>query len=191
MVIQVKPTYAVVACVTLEAAAIGAAICYSSDRGNAAIAGLGALGQVVVAVLLYYLTREQLDHARSEAAYRKVEQKIAKHERRLDDMRRVQVAYNNSKTRIGKTKCDKDQIDRLHQLRDEMRQFFEQPASQNFNKMCEHAKSAGALVIGDSSYLAEVASYAARDKIVYDETKRQIEDVQRKLADFQRELEGS
>ncbi|WP_213981907.1 hypothetical protein [Sphingomonas sp. dw_22] len=190
MVTRIKPIHAVGACLIFGVAAISIAVCYSADPGNAAIAGAGALGQVIVAVLLYYLTREQLDHTRSETAYRRVEQKIAKHERRLDDMVRIQVAYNNSKTGIGKTKCDRDQIDRLHQLRDDMRQFFKQPVSQNFNRMCEHAKAAGILVVGDPDYLREIDNYAACNTTVYDETKLQIENMRQELAAFQRELEA-
>ncbi|GFE73962.1 hypothetical protein [Novosphingobium sp. TCA1] len=186
---RLEPLQAVLLCGAVGVLAIPAAVCFGADKGSVAIAGVGALGQVVVAVLLYYLTREQLDHARTESEYRKIEQRMAKQERRIDAMRRVQATFANGKTGIGKTKCDEDQIERLDRLRDDMRHTFVQPVSEDFNKMVEAAKAASQAVIGDSDYLAKIATFSEKGQAVYSAMKGQIDEVDRHIADMQSALE--
>jgi hypothetical protein len=181
MMKMTAPLKAVAACGVAGAVAIPLAVHFGADKGSVAISGIGALAQVVVAVLLYFLTRDQLLHAKSEAAYRKVEQRIAKRERQFADMNRVQAAYGNAKTGIGKTRCDEGQVERLDRLRDDVRLYFQQPASQNFNKMVDAAKGALAIGVDKPGYVEKIAVFDSCAKQVYENIKDQIETFREKI----------
>lgn len=182
-----KPLQAVAICVVAGMILIPGATYFSTDRGSVFIAGVGALGQVIVAVLLYYITREQLEHAKSEAAYRKREQQLIKLERVFDDMVRTEVSYNNAKTGMGKTSFDGDQMDRLLALKDDVRRCFAQPASTEFNSLCRLAGVAQKLV-KMAGYAEQIEKFSAQQKVVYAEIKKQVDAKRLHIAAYQADL---
>lgn len=153
----------------------------ANDKGATFIAGVGAFGQVAIAILLYFLTRDQFSHAKSEAESRRVLEGLAKRENLLADMTRMQAAFAASKTGIGKTRIDEGQIKKLESLQVDMKALFDQPASKDFNKMISSAKGAYQIGVNGEGYLEKISTYDECQSRVYREMKRKADELRQEI----------
>ncbi len=105
-------------------------------------------------------------------------------------MNRTYAAFGNSKTGIGKKRCDEEQVARLDRLRDDMRTLFVQPVSQSFNKMVDAAKAAAKIGVDQIGYPEKIVAFESNEQLVYVEMTRQLESLKSEIRSSEQELES-
>lgn len=187
---EVTPFTAVSLCILVGFVAIYAVTQMEPAKGEIAVQGIGALGQVIIALMLYFIAREQFKHSLLRDNYKREEQKLSDLKISLAGMRKTHSAFNVAKTGITQTKCDQSQIQLLAALKVEMLHCFKQPVSSDFNKALDFAIEAAKIGLGNAKYEEKIKAFIDKKESVYLETRRQIEEMANKVESAQNKLDN-
>jgi hypothetical protein len=129
----ITPKPAVILIILFGAVVMFVTTYLANDRSAVFISGIGALGQVLVAALLFFVARDQHKHLVSEAKFKKRSAEADKLERVNRDQTVALAEFHNAKTGMGKQGFDSNQLERLKKLQTEIRLQYGVEISNKFN----------------------------------------------------------
>lgn len=139
-----KPLLVACTAIAVGSAAILIAAYLRLINAETIVGAFGAIGQVAIAIFLYFLTKSQLGHSKIEAEYSRKELVAEKASSELEHKRYIFESVNTFKTRIGKKVIDPQQVASLDGMRVQVKIYFRE-SSVAFNRAVNAARCAMAV----------------------------------------------